>query len=177
MILSDKLAKFIDALEPHALHLCNHHKQDTEDLLQELAVKAFSRIDRFKSVPDIEIQKYLYATLKNTFIDDIRTKKRKRQLHELAFIEDIEKEEFVLGRINAASIPSYENIVFGRLLEQQVNDFMKKNLPEEQTLVFRLGCIEDYDFRAIAEAMGANINTTLGRARYARKKLKQFILK
>jgi RNA polymerase sigma factor (sigma-70 family) len=175
-VLNEKLSYYIGKLEDYSLKLCDYHKQNSQDLLQDLAIKVFSNRKRFENIPDIEIAKYLNTALKNTFIDNIRKTKRQGQLHQLMFVEDVERDEFIASRLSISQIPYCENEAYSRIFKKNLDSFIKKNLSTKQAETFQLTCIDDYKIRVVAESMGTNVNTISARIRGARKKLKQFVL-
>lgn len=129
------------------------NKSDSEEVLQDVFLKVYQRLDAFKG--ESKFSTWLYRIAFNTAITKANSKNRIREL-EIKSIEDFE------GKI--------ENMEFLHLVENQY-DFVYKmidKLPVRNALVLILFYIDELSICEISEIMGisiVNVKVILHRSR------------
>lgn len=169
----DKLVELYIAGEESALgELLNRHKdriytyiylfvRDThtaEDLLQETFIKVIDKLRSGKYQEQNKFLPWISRVAYNLCIDYYRREKRMPKV--------ITREGFDIFSVLKYSEAGAE----GRVMESEFSSRVRKlleYLPEEQREVVVLRHYMDMNFREIAELTGVNINTALGRMRYA----------
>lgn len=169
----DKLVKLYLAGNEAALgELLNRHKdriytyiflfvRDTytaEDLLQETFIKVIDKLRSGKYQEQNKFLPWISRVAYNLCIDYYRREKRLPKV--------INKDGFDIFSVLKFSEAGAE----GRIIENEHSAKVRKlleHLPEEQREVVIMRHYMDMNFREIAEMTGVNINTALGRMRYA----------
>lgn len=169
----DKLVKlYLSGNEAALGELLNRHKdriytyiflfvRDTytaEDLLQETFIKVIDKLRSGKYQEQNKFLPWISRVAYNLCIDYYRREKRLPKV--------INKDGFDIFSVLKFSEPGAE----GRIIENEFSTKVRKileHLPEEQREVVIMRHYMDMNFREIAEMTGVNINTALGRMRYA----------
>jgi len=169
----DKLVELYLAGEESALgELLNRHKdriytyiylfvRDThtaEDLLQETFIKVIDKLRSGKYQEQNKFLPWISRVAYNLCIDYYRREKRMPKV--------ITRDGFDIFSVLKFSETGAE----GKVMESEFSGRVRKlleYLPEEQREVVVLRHYMDMNFREIAEMTGVNINTALGRMRYA----------
>lgn len=169
----DKLVELYLTGEESALgELLNRHKdriytyiylfvRDThtaEDLLQETFIKVIDKLRSGKYQEQNKFLPWISRVAYNLCIDYYRREKRMPKV--------VTRDGFDIFSVLKFSEPGAE----GKVMESEFSSRVRKlleYLPEEQREVVVLRHYMDMNFREIAEMTGVNINTALGRMRYA----------
>ena len=169
----DQLVQLYLSGEESALgELLNRHKdriytyiylfvRDTytaEDLMQETFIKVIDKLRSGKYKEQNKFLPWLSRVAYNLCIDYYRREKRLPKV--------TTRDGFDIFSVLKFSEPGAE----GKIIENEFSTKIRKileHLPEEQRGVVILRHYMDMNFREIAELTGVNINTALGRMRYA----------
>ncbi len=169
----DKLVELYLAGEESALgELLNRHKdriytyiylfvRDThtaEDLMQETFIKVIDKLRSGKYQEQNKFLPWISRVAYNLCIDYYRREKRMPKV--------MTRDGFDIFSVLKFSEAGAE----GKVMESEFSSRVRKlleYLPEEQREVVVLRHYMDMNFREIAEMTGVNINTALGRMRYA----------
>ncbi|HNV98487.1 MAG TPA: sigma-70 family RNA polymerase sigma factor [Chitinophagales bacterium] len=169
----DKLVELYLAGEESALgELLNRHKdriytyiylfcRDThtaEDLLQETFIKVIDKLRSGKYQEQNKFLPWISRVAYNLCIDYYRREKRMPKV--------VTRDGFDIFSVLKFSEPGAEGKVMDHEFSSRVRKLLEY-LPEEQREVVVLRHYMDLNFREIAEMTGVNINTALGRMRYA----------
>ena len=139
----------------------------TNDIFQETFIKI---IDNIKKSNYDEKGKFINWALRiaqNACMDHYRSIQRKR-------INYVENESIYLKSEHDLS-SNVENLLISREYSTQIHLLMNL-LDDEQKLVLQLRHFEKLSFLEIAKKTGININTCLGRMRYALKNLQKMMV-
>ncbi len=138
-----------------------------DDILQECMIKAVRVIDEGKYSDNGKFLSWMMRIAHNQVIDHFRAQKQAKTVSESSSGYN------VLGTLRYA-----ERTVEDEMIVEQIHDDVRalvKQLPDEQREVVMLRYYSGLSFKEIAEATGANINTALGRMRYALINLRKMI--
>jgi RNA polymerase sigma factor (sigma-70 family) len=127
---------------------------DTDDLIQDTIVKILSNPPVGKKASGFNFKSYFGRSIHNTFIDQVRTVKRNRDIHWF-YDED--------ALLKVIDIPYFEpnyGAFYLRMNELTLN--------QKRVLELRL---QGYKYREISESMSICMNTVRGMFRYASLKL------
>jgi RNA polymerase sigma factor (sigma-70 family) len=136
------------------------------DIFQETFIKV---VDRLQNKGYNETDKFLPWVMRiarNMCIDDYRSNKRVRILHST--------EEKDIFRAMPSEINSSEDEMVQSQTCEQVKNLIEL-LPQEQKEVVIMRHYYGLKFNEIAEETGENLNTVLGRMRYALKNLRKIM--
>lgn len=150
-----------------------HHREDAEDVTQDVFVKAFGAIRSFKG--DASFSTWLYRIAVNESLTFLRRRQRDRYLHRLGswigFSNDAEVKQ--VERM-ANSEPDPESVMIKDEQTQWVNRLIDE-LPERQRIAFTLSRYGDLSQSEVAQTMGLTegaVESLLQRAKLnLRKKL------
>ena len=140
----------------------------SNDIFQDTFIKV---IKTLKSESYNEEGKFLPWVMRiahNLVIDHFRKNKKMPMLRD--------KESFSIFSIISDSMPTIEN----QIITDQIHDDLKRminELPEDQREVLEMRFYQDLSFKEIAALTDVNINTALGRMRYALINLRKMIEK
>lgn len=131
-----------------ALDLTGNH-YDAEDISQEVFIKAFKGIDKFRS--GAKINTWLYRITMNTFID----KKRKKTLRvvELPVGQDDDEAPSAVDLVADDVTGNPERRLSASKIGQHINEALL-SLSEQERAVFVMRHYEDLALKEIAEALG-----------------------
>jgi len=123
------------------------NQHDAEDISQEVFIKAFRGIARFRS--GARLSTWLYRITMNTFIDS----KRKKQLKVVALPRTDEEEDFDLVDLAADEITGNpERLLNAAKIDEHVNDALQI-LSEQERSVFVMRHYHDLQIKEISKAM------------------------
>ena len=181
---------------PDALLVKNYVAGD-ENALATLITRHQSKIFGFiySKIPDTDVSNDIFQ---DTFIKVIKTLKSNSYNEEGKFLPWVmriahnliidhfrrnkkmpmfrETETFSIFSIISDNLPTIES----QIITDQIHDDLKRiinKLPNDQKEVLEMRFYEDLSFKEIAELTGVNINTALGRMRYALINLRKMIEK
>lgn len=144
------------------------HREDAEDLLQEIFVKAYRSLDRFKG--DSSFFTWLYRIAVNHTINFL--KKRKRTEHDFSFDVMDPAAEFdpVFRHLKARESPVREVTLIE--LQKKLNAALRKLSDKHRTVVV-LHDIQGLPHEEIGRIMKCSVGTIRSRLFYARKILQK----
>lgn len=138
-------------------------KEDREDILQNVFYQLVKADSLMKPID--ELTAWLYQVTRNQIIDW----SRKRKESEIPYITDNESGEISFIETTQALLKnsSSPEIEYIRSLVWVELDSALKELPDEQSNVFRLTELDGLSFKEISESTGIPVNTLISRKRYA----------
>jgi RNA polymerase sigma-70 factor, ECF subfamily len=159
------LSEHLDALFGTALRLCNGHRADAEDLLQDAALRAFDGFGTLRQ--ETAGKAWLFTILIRTHLNRIRSVRRRPEtltadLDEVAFEE-------ALGAWRAAPTP--EDLVLSGELRQRIGDALDGLETELRTIV-HLVDVEGFSQREVASMLEIPEGTVASRLFRARRLLR-----
>ena len=145
------------------------NKEDAEDMLQEVFMKAYKNIGSCKSLKHYKTWLCTIAT--NTCIDELRRRKNKdaKSLDEDAAAGG-QAELYVVS-----SQPTPEDAAIGSETWRELQRAMDK-LSENEKILIVLRDIEGFSYQETAEITGLNLGTLKSRLSRARLKLRKLFL-
>jgi RNA polymerase sigma-70 factor (ECF subfamily) len=126
--------------------------QDAEDVYQDVFMKIFQKIDKFRFESDFFT--WLYRIVVNTAIS--YRKKRNRQLH--STLEEMSEVKGGWHRIPENKDPNPDTLTLSNEIKEKVDTAMEQ-LPLMQRTVFVLRFFQDFKIRDIAEITGCSVGT------------------
>ena len=155
----------MDSLYRFALNMTGN-KSDAQDLVQDTYLRAYRFFDKFEEGTNCKA--WLITILRNTFINTIRHRRRKRMIY-LS-----EMEEF------GTELPSEDDVedkIFGDLIDDDVTAAVSA-IPAEYRSIVLLADMEGLSYREIADTVGCPMGTVMSRLfrgrRLLRKKLEGY---
>lgn len=142
-----------------------HNPEDARDVAQDVFLKAYRSIDKFRG--DSKLYTWLYRITVNMAIDFIR-KKQKR--HKVEYHDEMKVKEEEQGAVPVDK-PGPSDTLQSRELYERLRQIVD-TLPEEQKKAFMLREMEDLSYQEIAEVMQCSAGTVMSRLFYARKKIR-----
>ncbi len=145
-----------------------HNREDALEVTQEVFVRVYKSVDRFKT--DAKFFTWLYRIAVNRAIDF--TRRRKSRLATEVDQTFLEAQGTQTPGRNAPVDPeeSAQNKELGEQLSEAVD-----SLPDKHRAVFILHAKENLSYKQIAEVVDCNIGTVMSRLHYARKKLQEHL--
>ncbi len=163
----DQVISHLDIMYAVALRL-TRNPTDAEDLTQNALVKALRFHDKFKE--GTYIKAWLLTILRNTFINEYRSKSRRPMQVELSGTE---------AAPNVSPDPKVSlQMVPGRreglleLLEDEVREALDA-VPDDFRLAVIMADLEDKSYKDISDVMGCPIGTVMSRLYRGRKILRE----
>lgn len=153
---TNDVLSFRDGLRYFALSL-THNEEESNDLLQETLLKAFTYREKFRA--DTNLKAWLYTIMKNIFINNYR-KNVKKQL-----ILDSSRDAYYLNIPQTSRTNDPETSLFSEEISSKIN-----KLGEEYRMPF-LMYFEGFKYKEIAEELSLPIGTVKSRIFLARKQL------
>jgi len=142
-----------------------HDSQTALDLVQDVFIKAFRSLDRFRS--DSSIWTWLCRIAINRCLDYARKKGRSKEISVEA-PEDIAPAQGVTGSADPADEAQL------RELKVAVEGAIEALSPEAKS-AFTLRFFDEMSYREIAKALDCSVGTVMSRLFYARQKLKDLL--
>jgi RNA polymerase sigma-70 factor (ECF subfamily) len=137
------------------------NQQDAEDLTQEIFLKMWRNLKKFKK--EKNFKSWLFTIAKNTCFDFLRKKKRSLILN----VENLE----IIADFTPSLIEMFEKENLMEKLKREIEE-----LPFKMKQVMDLYYNSGLNFREISEILGEPVNTIKSRHRRAISKLKKSIL-
>lgn len=153
--LSDRIIGLLPRLRRFARSLARH-QQDADDLVQITVERALARAEQLR--PDHSLASWLFGILRNAWIDEGRSRRRREALLEP---EDIAER---VGDPAAGSDPD--------LLCLQ--DALER-LPEDQRLAVALVLVEGFSYKEAATIMSVPVGTLTSRLARGREALQAML--
>jgi RNA polymerase sigma-70 factor (ECF subfamily) len=161
-------AEHLDALYRTALRLCRGNKADAEDLLQDSALRAFTRFDGLKN-PDAA-RAWLFTILTRTHLNRLRAAGRRAE----AASTDLDDSEFEAALAEWAPMRSPAEQAERRQLAEQLADALDQ-LPLEIRTTVWLVDVEGFTQREAAAMQKVPEGTIASRLVRGRRRLR-FVL-
>ena len=166
IIFNDNQKKVINA----CYRLVND-KDVAQDLTQEVFIKVWSSIDKFRS--DSKLSTWIYRIAVTSSLDYLHAQKRKKRLAFLKYFSEDEKKQFEIKS------PNEQNP--DRLIENEerfkvLNNALNK-LPENQRISFLLSKDEEMSSKEIAEILNISVSAVVSLIHRAKKNLEKILFK
>ena len=133
---------------------------DTDDVVQEVFVKVYKHIDRFRE--DASLYTWIYRIATNECLSFLKKKKRRFFLP----IHDLKSE--LVGKLDQQLDPSGDEI---QLKLQKA----LLTLPDKQRLVFNMKYFDEMKFDEIAKITGTSVGALKASHHHASKKIKAYL--
>jgi RNA polymerase sigma factor (sigma-70 family) len=159
---SDQLRSEIVAMLPRLRRFARAlawQAADADDIVQIAVERALMRLDQFQ--PGTRLDAWLLTIVRNAWIDETRTRKRRAQV-----FADAELGE----RVGAGG----ETDAHDRMEANEVRKAMQ-SLPEEQREAVALVCVEGLAYREAADVLGVPIGTLTSRLARGRETLQRML--
>lgn len=154
------LQKYQQKIYWHIRRLVIDH-DDTDDLIQEVFVKVWKNLDKFRS--DSKLYTWIYRIASNESITFLNKKKQRNNVP----LDEVSGE---LAETLVAS--SYFN---GDKIQMKLQKAML-TLPEKQRLIFNMKYFDDLKYEEIAEITGTSVGALKASFHIAVKKIEVFML-
>lgn len=136
--------------------------EDAEDVLQEVFIRIFRHIDRFREESSLSTWIYRIATNESLRLLNSRGKE--------GVVSAAEVQEELLNRLKASDYIDYENELAVKFQEAILS------LPQKQRLVFNLRYYDELEYEEIARVLDSSVDTLKVNYHYAKEKIKEYIL-
>ena len=135
--------------------------EDAQDILQEVFIRVFRRLDQFR-----------YESSLHTWIYRIATNECVRLLnkHKEEVVSEEETRQELMEKLKASEYIDYENELAVKFQEAILS------LPEKQRIVFHLRYYDELKYEEIASIMNSTVDTLKVNYHYAKNKIKEYIL-
>ncbi len=156
---ADEIRAAIGGLLPRLCRFARvitRHVADADDLVQVTVEKALARADQWR--PGSRIDSWMFGIMKHAWIDEVRSRARRGQLHAP------EEAGATVGDRSAAA----------RDIALSVQAAMAR-IPEEQRLAVALVLVEGLSYKDAAEALGVPIGTLTSRLARGREALQALL--
>ncbi|SER57121.1 RNA polymerase sigma factor [Salipaludibacillus aurantiacus] len=140
------------------IYIQTNSYHDTEELLQDVFLKAANRLDRFKG--HASFKTWIFKISRNIVIDYYRKRKKEQR----SFTMDQDTMEGIAGEYEAAETTVLRNIHMDEVFETI------ERLPDNYRMILHLRFVEDFSITETAEIMGKtalSIKSAQRRARLA----------
>ncbi len=133
---------------------------DTNDLTQDIFIKVYQNLDRFRE--ESKLFTWIYRIAVNESISFLRIKRRKYMIP----IYDVERE--LIGKVDSGKGIS------GSEIEIKLQKAIL-TLPEKQRLVFNMKYFEDLSYEQMAEITGTSVGALKASYHHAVKKIEELL--
>lgn len=137
------------------------------DLFQDTFIKALDSLNNGNYKEEGKFLSWIMMIANNLCMDYFR--KQKRSPNFVQNTDDFNAYDFI-----TVETVSYEHAMFEQQQSEQIRSYIEL-LPNEQKQVLLLRHYADLSFKEIAEVTNTNINTALGRMRYALLNLRRLM--
>ncbi|MCX6190204.1 MAG: sigma-70 family RNA polymerase sigma factor [Bacteroidetes bacterium] len=144
-----------------------NNKEVAEDIFQETFIKASSYLKSTNYKEMGKVSGWLVSIGRNLALDYYRLNRRRAPFYEL---QDSEHKQLSIRDLSSLASTQMEQKETAKTIRQFI-----LLLPEEQREVLILRHYADMSFNDIAKTMNSNLNTTLGRMRYALINMRKMI--
>lgn len=134
---------------------------DAEDIMQELMIKIWNRIDQYNEIENKEA--WCMTVTRNMCIDKVRNKK--------ASVQDISDYHHLKDASDTPDKTLEQNERFGNIMA------LVNQLPEKQRMIIHLRDVEGYSYQEIADLTETTLDFVKVSLHRARKALKEELLK
>ncbi len=151
---------FKDKLYRFALNIVGN-TFDAEDIMQELMIKIWNRIDQFNEIDNQEA--WCMTVTRNMAID--KTRSRKVSVHDISAYHHLKDDDVTQDR------KMEQDERFGSIM------LLVNQLPEKQKEIIHLRDVEGYSYQEIADMTESTLDFVKVSLHRARKTLKEQLLK
>lgn len=134
--------------------------EDTNDIIQNVFVKVYRNIDKFKG--NSKLYTWLYRIATNEALTFL--KKQQRNITEAIDSPDMNLSEQLVADSNI------EGETIQKILQQAI-----ETLPEKQKLVFNMRYFEELSYQSISEILGTSEGALKASYHHAAKKIEDFV--
>ena len=153
--LRDRIIEFLPRLRRFARSLARN-AQDADDLVQITAERALARSNQLR--PDHSVQSWLFGILRNAWIDETRSRRRRESLLEPAELAE---------RIGDPAAGSHPELLC-------LQDALSR-LPDDQRLAVALVLVEGLSYKEAASIMSVPVGTLTSRLARGREALQSML--
>ncbi len=153
------------AIEELTRSVCRRNsmsKEDTEDIVQEVALSLSGRLDELAGMENPE--GYIRRAANNKCVDIVRADSK------LPTERFREHEEVLLQKPDTDPTP--ENVIAGLNPDKLIDDFLSE-LPEDQRVCLTMRYMDGYTNKQISQRLGVPVGTVASRVRYAKSALQK----
>jgi len=176
MIDGDQLAfrEFVNHYSQLVFNTCLgflHNKTDAEDVSQEVFIKVFNSISKFRA--ESKISTWLYRISINQSMNHLRNNRKQKFAKSIeSFFANSRNEKYEIASYDMQPESYVENKERAKNLQNAIN-----RLPEKQKIAFTLSKFSDKSYNEISEIMDISIPSVESLIYRARKSLQKNLLK
>lgn len=152
---------FQEAIYNYIRRLVVSH-EDAKDILQEVFIRVFKHMDRFRN--ESSLSTWIYTIATNESLRYLSTLDHKRHV----LPEEVQDE--LIDKLRASDYIDYENVLLVRFQEAIIR------LPEKQRIVFNLRYYDDLSYEEISKILNVKVETLKVNYHYAKEKVKEYII-
>lgn len=141
---SDLFNSYYKPLCEYAIRFCDGNTEAVEDLVQDVFVRIWERRETWN--PQVAVRAYLYRSVHNQAISNIRKKK-----HETPMVDSV---EFTAVAPDLSPFELINNNELDLAIKSAI-----KILPERRREILILRLLHDMSYKEIAEVLGISVNT------------------
>lgn len=157
--------RYSDSLFQLYLQRTGGNPDDTDDLIQEIFVKAFLHLDSYDK--RYTFGQWIYTIAKNTFIDYVRKRRDDLSI-------DNKRGEYITQPISQSPTP--EEKIINAQQRRQLEEYLNIMTPKYRKLI-ELRFFKDLSYEEISEQLGLPLGTVKTQIYRARTQLCGFIMK
>lgn len=171
------IAAFEELIMAHETKIYNiayrmfHNEEDAKDISQEIFIKVFENIGKFKG--NSSFSTWLYRIATNTCIDELRRRKGKETY---SIDEEVETDEGRMKREYSDTKPGPEEAAINKEVRHQIQDAMN-HLSEEHKTALILRDLQGFGYGEISEILECSLGTVKSRISRARRQLIELLIK
>ncbi|HPT75149.1 MAG TPA: sigma-70 family RNA polymerase sigma factor [Defluviitaleaceae bacterium] len=148
-----------------------NNEEDAKDLSQEVFIKAFNSLHKFRE--DSSFSTWLYRIAMNTYIDELRKRKGRESY---SIDRDIQTDEGTIPREFQDKQLNPEEELMNKELASQIQ-WALNHLSETYKEVIILRDFQGFDYKQISQILGCSLGTVKSRISRARTELKNVLIK
>lgn len=171
------IAAFEELITAHEVKIYNiayrmfHNEEDAKDLSQEIFIKVFENIGKFKG--NSSFSTWLYRIATNTCIDELRRRKGKETY---SIDAEVETDEGNMKREYSDLKPNPEEMAINKEVSIQIQNAMD-HLSEEHKTAIILRDLQGLEYNEISEILECSLGTVKSRISRARRQLIELLVK
>ncbi len=133
---------------------------DSNDVLQEVFIKVFNNLDRFRA--DAKLSTWLYRIATNETLSHLRKKKNK------FFLPILDVDRLLADRLDSGTLMDADELQLK--LQKAI-----LALPEKQRIVFQLRYYDEMSYEDMSEALGTSEGALKASYHHAAKKIEKYL--
>ncbi|MEI6123345.1 MAG: RNA polymerase sigma factor [Bacteroidota bacterium] len=166
---------FVELYADMVFRVCNNfvnHRQNAEDLSQEVFIEVYNNIGQFKK--ESHIKTWIYRIAINKSLNFLRKKKQNQWLANFGFLasfnegEDKFQHEYVETSTETNYIKEEQKAILYKTIEK---------LPKNQRIAFTLNKIDELSYKEISEIMNISVSSVESLIHRAKNSLQAKLLK